>query len=51
MGIWGYNIWWGGGGGVKFYSYKQGGGVQHFLSMLKGGTKCFDVVSTQELEV
>ena len=28
----------GGGGQVKFYHYKKGGGAENVLDMLKGGT-------------
>ena len=44
-----------GGGQVKFYHYKNGGGgrVRIVLAMLKGsgGEQCFGVVLTHELEV
>ena len=37
---------------MKFYPYtKKGEGADNVLTMLKGGTKDFEVVSTQELEV
>ena len=31
-------------GHVKFYPYEKGGGAEKVLAMLKGGTKCFEVV-------
>ena len=34
-----------------FYPYKKGGGAEKVLAMLMGGTKRFEVVLTQELEV
>ena len=40
-----------GGGAVKFYPYKKGGGGQQVLGMLKGGrggTTSFEVVLTRE---
>ena len=41
-----------GGGQVKFYPYKKGGGAERGLTMLKAGaTKSVEVVLTQELKV
>ena len=42
----------GGGGGVSEF-LRKGGGAEQVLAMLKGagGTTCFEVVSTWELEV
>ena len=44
---------WGGGGykrGVNFTPPKRGG-AKKVLAMLKGDTKCFEVVLTRDLEV
>ena len=37
----------GGGGHVKFYPYKKGGGLKKFETMLRGGTKSLGVVFKQ----
>ena len=53
MGLWGWGVRWGGGGGykkggwhVKFYPYEKEG-AENALAMLKGGTKSFAVVFMQ----
>ena len=40
-----------GGGQVKFYPYKKGGGRKSCSHAERGGTQTFEVVLTQELEV
>ena len=41
----------GGGGHAKYYPYEKGGAEKVLAMMKGGGTKCFEVVLTQELEV